>query len=89
MSEKINLIEDRDYFTRNFRKFLNEDKRPINESTGGRLWNLLGDLESHFESLPQVSTSINEGDVIKLKRALNALEKEMKKVLKNKGLKNW
>lgn len=83
MSEKINLKEDRDFFIREFRKNV------INESTGGALWNMLADLENQFESLPHISNAITEGDVIKLKRALNKLEAEMKKILKGKGLLNW
>jgi len=83
MSEKINLQEDRDFFTREFRKNV------LNESTGGSLWNMLGDLELEFDSLSKQSKFITDGDVIKLKRALNTFEKVMMQVLKGKGFRGW
>jgi len=83
MAEKINLKEDRDFFTREFRKNV------LNESTGGYLSNTLGSLEQTFESLPEQSKYITKSDVIKLKKALDALEKTMLQVLKGKGLSGW
>jgi len=83
MSEKINLQEDRDFFTREFRKNV------LNESTGGYLWNTLGSLDLAFDNLTKQSTIITEADVIKLKRALDSLEKTMKQVLKGKGFSGW
>lgn len=83
MPEKINLKEDRDFFTREFRKNV------LNESTGKYLSNILGSLEQTFESLPKQSKYITQNDVIKLKKALDELEKTMRQVLKGKGLSGW
>ena len=83
MADKIDLKEDRDFFIREFRKNV------LNESTGGYLWNLLGDLDLEFDKLTKQSKYITEDDVNKLKRALNQLEGVMVKVLKGKGFSGW
>jgi len=81
--EKINLQEDRDFFTREFRNAIG--KGIINESTGGYLWNLLGDLEKEIESLP----NLPEKNLKQIKFALDKLERTMKQNLKGKGLIGW
>lgn len=85
MKEKINLKEDRDFFTREFRNYVDE-KKLLNESTDDTLWNLLGDLKLEFDKLESSSSSITSNDINKLNKALNNLEKVMKQVLKGKGL---
>lgn len=80
MPEKINLKEDRDFFTREFRKNV------LNENTGEYLSNILDSLRQTFENLPKQLKYITQNDIIKLNKALNELEKTIYQVLKDKGL---
>ena len=83
--EKIDLKEDRDFFTREFRKSL------ITESTGGYLRSLLGTLRQEVKSLVggKSATGVSLENENNITGAINNLEKVMKKNLKGKGLIGW
>ena len=87
--EKINLQEDRDFFTREFRNAIG--KGIINESTGGYLWNLLGSLEKEIEGLQngRSASGVSNNNIMHINRALGILRNTMKKELKGKGLSGW
>lgn len=80
------MVDKDNKILHNFRQFLKEDNKHINESTGGYIRNLINNLQDEFTNSLSISNKISDKDIVNLNNALASFRKTVEKTLKGKGL---